>query len=205
MQETIRFLRHIWDDTGWRTAIIASFLTFLLETFMVVGDAPVGTSLMWDRDARLADPDLPRAHATAAARPAERRGEHQSAARHRRIGHCPGDLHLHQRRSDLHRSADLLAVLARLRLDPSLLAAHRAASPPTAQHLVARPHVPLLLDDRRDLDGGGRVPRAALHLERRADRLCLYRTLDRGPWPRRTDHESTQRRHRTLRPCSPSG
>ena len=47
MQETIRFLRHIWDDTGWRTAIIASFLTFLLETFMVVGEAPVGTSLMW--------------------------------------------------------------------------------------------------------------------------------------------------------------
>ena len=118
MQETIRFLRHIWDDTGWRTAIIASFLTFLLETFMVVGDAPVGTSLMWT--AMLVSLILISRGLTL--RPL--RGQLSDVENISLLlgiaglGHCPGDLHLHQRRSDLHRSADLLAVLARLRLDP---------------------------------------------------------------------------------------
>ncbi|MYD73605.1 MAG: hypothetical protein F4Y11_04975 [Chloroflexi bacterium] len=40
-------LRAIWDDTGWRTVIIAAVLVFLLETFLEISGAGPALSAGW--------------------------------------------------------------------------------------------------------------------------------------------------------------
>ena len=47
LSDPVGTLRGVWDDTGWRTAIIAAVLIFLLETFADVGNAPFEHSSGW--------------------------------------------------------------------------------------------------------------------------------------------------------------
>ena len=46
-QYSVGALRSAWDDTGWRTVIIASPLGFLLGALMAVTGNPGGTGLRW--------------------------------------------------------------------------------------------------------------------------------------------------------------
>ncbi len=41
------FARQLWDDTGWRTILIALVPVFLLQTGMELGGNPGGTGLLW--------------------------------------------------------------------------------------------------------------------------------------------------------------
>lgn len=47
MSDPVGTLRAIWDDTGWRTVIIAAALVFLLETFLEISGAGPALSAGW--------------------------------------------------------------------------------------------------------------------------------------------------------------
>ncbi|MDE2745573.1 MAG: hypothetical protein OXI41_06250 [Chloroflexota bacterium] len=47
LHDPIGTLRRIWDDTGWRTMIIAAVLVFLLETFLEISGAGPELSAGW--------------------------------------------------------------------------------------------------------------------------------------------------------------
>ena len=47
LSDPIGTLRGIWDDTGWRTVIIAAVLVFLLETFLEISGAGPELSAGW--------------------------------------------------------------------------------------------------------------------------------------------------------------
>lgn len=47
LNDPVGTLRAIWDDTGWRTVIIAAVLVFLLETFLEISGAGPDLSAGW--------------------------------------------------------------------------------------------------------------------------------------------------------------
>lgn len=47
MSDPVGTMRAIWDDTGWRTVIIAAALVFLLETFLEISGAGPALSAGW--------------------------------------------------------------------------------------------------------------------------------------------------------------
>ena len=47
MSDPLGTMRAIWDDTGWRTVIIAAALVFLLETFLEISGAGPALSAGW--------------------------------------------------------------------------------------------------------------------------------------------------------------
>lgn len=47
MSDPVGMMRAIWDDTGWRTVIIAAALVFLLETFLEISGAGPALSAGW--------------------------------------------------------------------------------------------------------------------------------------------------------------
>ncbi|MDE2968289.1 MAG: hypothetical protein OXS30_12495 [Chloroflexota bacterium] len=47
LNDPVGTLRGIWDDTGWRTVIIAAVLVFLLETFLEISGAGPELSAGW--------------------------------------------------------------------------------------------------------------------------------------------------------------
>ena len=47
LKDPVGTLRGLWDDTGWRTVIIASVLIFLLETFLEISGAGPELSAGW--------------------------------------------------------------------------------------------------------------------------------------------------------------
>ncbi|MXX79580.1 MAG: hypothetical protein F4Y69_00930 [Chloroflexi bacterium] len=47
LDDPVGTLRGLWNDTGWRAALLGALLIFLLETFMEIGNGEPGGSVGW--------------------------------------------------------------------------------------------------------------------------------------------------------------